>query len=70
MLSGMKTILLTTLAVGMLVAAAFAGGLEETCFFKSDKMDGGNRICYYSCPSGEAATTVRVPQLCPLRITR
>jgi hypothetical protein len=64
----MKTILLTLLTVGLLVAAALAAGLEETCFHKGDKVDGNNKICYYNCPSGEAAITVKSYQLCPLRI--
>jgi hypothetical protein len=66
----MKTFLLTILTLGTIAAAAFAGGLAETCFHKGDKVDGGNKICYYDCPSGEAAITVKSYQLCPLRISR
>lgn len=62
-----------TLLFGLL-AAAFAAGAgfvgTETCFSKGEKADGLNRICFYSCPSGDAAITVKVSQLCPLTIKR
>lgn len=42
----------------------------ETCFSSSEKIDGLNKICYYDCPSGKAAITIKSVQLCPLTIKR
>ena len=42
----------------------------ETCFSKGEKTDGMNKICFYSCPSGEAAITVSAVSLCPVSINR
>jgi hypothetical protein len=42
----------------------------ETCFYKDEQVDGMNKICYYSCPSGDAAITVSSVSLCPLSIQR
>jgi hypothetical protein len=51
-----------------LVSIAAAG--SEMCFLKSEKPADGNKICYYSCPSGPAAFTVKSYELCPLNIKR
>ncbi len=59
----------TIAALALGVATAFAAG-TETCFFKYDRVDGLNKICIYSCTSGEAAITVKSTQLCPLSIKR
>jgi hypothetical protein len=53
-----------------LLASAVAVMAAETCFSKGEKVDGMNKICYYNCPSGEAAITVKSSQLCPLNIKR
>jgi hypothetical protein len=45
-------------------------GAAETCFSKGEKTDGLNKICYYDCPSGEAAITIQSYKLCPLTIKR
>ena len=45
-------------------------GATETCFSKGEKTDGMNKICFYSCVSGEAAITIDAIKLCPLSITR
>ena len=42
----------------------------ETCFFEREAEAGMNKICYYSCPSGEAAITLRSTALCPLSLHR
>ena len=42
----------------------------ETCFFEREAEAGLNKICYYSCPSGEAAITLRSTALCPLSLHR
>lgn len=44
--------------------------VKETCFSKGEKTDGMNKICFYSCPSGEAAITVSAVSLCPLSIQK
>ncbi len=59
---------LLAVGIALLPTLAFAG--EETCFYKSDEVSGLNKICYYSCASGEAAYTVKAAQLCPLTIKR
>ena len=51
-----------------LVSIAASGA--EMCFLKSEKLAEGNKICYYSCPSGPAAFTVKSFELCPLNIKR
>ncbi len=59
--------------IGVIVAgvmAAVALVADETCFFQHEELAGGNKICYYSCPSGEAASTVLAYDLCPLQLHR
>jgi hypothetical protein len=41
---------------------------NETCFYKSERVDNMNKICYYTCTSGTIATTIRSTDLCPLNI--
>lgn len=43
---------------------------SETCFKSGEREAGLNKICYYSCPSGDAAITIKSTQLCPLSIHR
>lgn len=57
---------LVVLCSGLLAAAA----LTETCFGTGEKTDGMNKICFYSCPSGDAAITISSVRLCPLSIKR
>lgn len=46
-------------------AVAFA----DTCFSKGEsKPSGLNKVCFYTCASGDAAITVGAVQLCPLTI--
>ena len=40
--------------------------VRETCFLKGERTDGMNKICFYDCPSGDAAITVSAVSLCPL----
>lgn len=65
--------LLITLMFGLAItvfASQLAAGGAETCFHQSDEVKGLNRICYYSCPSGQAAITIRAAQVCPVTIKR
>jgi hypothetical protein len=50
-----------------LTTLLLAGG-AGTCFYKSEKDSGTNKICFYSCAGGDAAITVKGYQLCPLTI--
>ena len=43
---------------------------REVCFSSGERTDGLNKICYYRCPSGEVAITIRSTSLCPLNINR
>jgi len=61
----MRYLLAFLMASSVLIAAP-----EETCRVRGEKVDGLNKICYYDCPSGEAAITVKNYQLCPLSIKR
>jgi hypothetical protein len=63
----MKIILFAAAAMFASTVAVMA---TELCFSKGEKVDGLNKICFYSCPSGEAAITVKNYQLCPLQIKR
>lgn len=62
--------LLIAALLGIAAAGAIAAAGTETCFSKGEKTDGMNKICYYSCTSGEAAITIKSVQLCPLSIKR
>jgi hypothetical protein len=42
----------------------------ETCFYRSEEVDGRNKICYYDCVSGKAAITISSVSLCALSIKR
>lgn len=42
----------------------------ETCFYKSDREEGLNRICFYDCVSGTYAMTIKSHQICPVTIKR
>jgi hypothetical protein len=44
--------------------------LAEICLLESEESSGLNKICYYSCPSGDAAITVNSYNLCPLSINK
>lgn len=61
--------LLVGLIVAMISTAAMIAA-TETCFYKRESVDGTNKICYYSCLSGDAAITVKNFQFCPLNIKR
>jgi hypothetical protein len=64
----------TTLGVAALCALALSAGVAamgtELCFSKGEKIDGLNKICFYRCPSGDAAITVKSYELCPVNIKR
>ncbi len=63
-----------TVHVLLLLLALFVfqscSGSSETCFLKDERDAGMNRICLYSCVSGDAAITIKYTQLCPLSIKR
>ena len=56
--------------VSSLAGAVPASRATETCLSSGERAEGQNKICYYSCPSGPAAITIRSYQLCPLTIRR
>lgn len=58
------------IAVGLALMPVLVAAGSETCLYKSDSVDGLNRICVYNCPSGDAVMTVRANKLCPLRWVR
>ena len=39
-----------------------------TCFKKGERISGMNKICTYSCVSGDKAITISSVKLCPLSI--
>jgi len=43
---------------------------SELCFLDRETESGLNKICFYSCISGDAAITIKSTQLCPLSIKR
>ena len=47
-------------------SAPIRAASEEICLLESSQRSGLNRICIYSCPSGEVAETTQ--GLCPLSI--
>jgi hypothetical protein len=53
----------------VLATLAVAGG-SGLCFYESEKVSGLNKMCFYSCASGNAAITVKSHQVCPLTIKR
>lgn len=60
------------LLVGLLALGAVtlrADG-RSSCFLSGERTSGQNKLCFYSCVTGEAAITIRATQLCPLRIER
>jgi hypothetical protein len=59
----MKTLLI---AAGLALASQGASALM--CFKSGEQMSGMNKICYYRCPTGNAAITVQSYELCPLTI--
>jgi hypothetical protein len=44
--------------------------LASTCFKAGEQTSGMNKICYYTCLSGEVAITVPFVELCPISIDR
>jgi len=39
--------------------------ISETCIFKGDQKSKMNKICYYECPTGLFAYTIKVNSICP-----
>lgn len=56
--------------IGTVLVAGLAASAAATCYYKAERVSGMNKICLYSCTSGEAAYTVRSTDLCPLTINR
>jgi hypothetical protein len=63
-----KMIVVAALVVGML--GGFASATSETCFYERETVEGLNKICYYSCPSGAYAITIRSASLCPMTVKK
>ena len=66
----MKKIILIVLFALSLSATAMATSAmaDSGCFLKYSYVSGMNKICVYSCTSGERAATVSAVELCPLSI--
>jgi hypothetical protein len=62
------------IVIGFVVAAGLAFSSVAVsavyCSKSGEETDGQNKICYYRCPSGRAAITIKSYQLCPLSIDR
>ncbi len=62
----------------LVAALAFAATLllvdrvaaDVICLFKSERLFGTNKICYYDCLGSTVAITIDALQLCPLSIRR
>jgi hypothetical protein len=54
--------------VAAMLSVAMVG--VETCLFKSDEVSGLNRLCRYTCPSGDYSKTIKAVEICPLSIKR
>ncbi len=67
----MKTMHVVAFAVTLSVLTIGAELLgAERCRLEGERTDGRNKICSYSCASGEAATTVGSSQRCPSHIDK
>ncbi len=44
--------------------------LAFICFLKGEDTSGLNKICFYRCPTGDAAITIKSYELCPLSVER
>jgi hypothetical protein len=64
----MRNILIASLLA--CAAALAASGASELCLLDRETESGMNKICFYSCASGDAAITIKSTQLCPLSIKR
>lgn len=62
-----RVVLLVALMAGSALVRADG---RATCFLAGEVVNGNNKICYYDCPDGTAAITVKAYRLCPLRIQR
>ena len=59
--------------LGLVVAAACSAGMlaaGEFCSAAGQQTSGLNTVCYYQCPSGMAAMTIRSYQICPVSLSR
>ena len=54
----------------LICLAAGSPALAMSCSFKREQVSGMNKICIYSCVTGEAAITMSAVGLCPLTIER
>ena len=70
-------LIVSTVGAGFLLLASSGGpravapsSTEEWCRYTGSRGDGQNKICYYKCPSGDAAITVGRYEGCPLTIQR
>ena len=53
-------------AVVLVLAAVPRATTTETCFYRSERISGLNKLCYYDCPSGAATFTIKSTRLCPI----
>jgi hypothetical protein len=59
---------LSLLALLLLASAILAFPSPPKCFFQGERESGIYKTCFYSCPGGPAAITIRFGKLCPYSI--
>ena len=57
-----KITFLIAFASSLLMFSSIA--ISETCIFKGEQKSKMNKICYYECPSGLFAYTIKVNSIC------
>jgi hypothetical protein len=55
------------LAIAIITLAASQANAYG-CFFSYETTSGMNKICVYSCPTGDRAITVSAVSLCPISL--
>ena len=65
-----KALILGSVMLGSLVYPTLVANSAMTCLKSGEQISGMNKICYYNCPTGSAAITIKSYQLCPLSIQR
>lgn len=71
----MRYVLACALFLGLIsIRAVFAEPFTpvgaEYCTSNGERVDGLNKICFYKCPSGDAAITIKSYQVCPVSLRR
>jgi hypothetical protein len=60
------------IAAALVVAGCVlvAGQRNERCSYTGSRMEGGAKVCAYSCPSGGTSIRIAPGKDCPLTIVR